>query len=167
MLEHFKDLAARQVGKVLSSDATMKVLSSPQLKTAIVTAINLRAEARDAVEKRVRDVADKLELVTRQDVASMKRSIRDLEDHLADLRGQLDDAQAEVATVRAAQADAGPGGNGAAPARSQPAPAPPAAGTGHIDDEAADAQDAAAEAKKAKAAAAKAGKKRGSANPPA
>jgi len=101
MFNQLKDIAARQVGKVLASDATMKVLSSKQLKTVVVKAINLRAEARDAVEQRVRDVAEKLELVTRDDVASLKRSLRDLEDHVADLRQQLDDAQSETESAQA------------------------------------------------------------------
>jgi phage shock protein A len=102
-----KDIAARELGKVLASDATMKVLTSPQLKTMVVKAINLRAEARDAVEKRVKDVAKALELVTRDDVARLKRSIRDLEDHMDDLRGQVAEAQADLASakVQAAQVE--------------------------------------------------------------
>lgn len=107
MLNQLKDIAARELGKVLASDATMKVLTSPQLKTMVVKAINLRAEARDAVEKRVKDVAKALELVTRDDVARLKRSIRDLEDHMDDLRGQVAEAQADLASakVQAAQVE--------------------------------------------------------------
>lgn len=116
MLNQLKDMAAKQVGKVLASDAAMQVLGNQQLKTAVVTAINLRAEARDAVEKRVKDVATALELVTREDVAKLRRSIRDLEDHLAELQDQLATAQADLAAAKpegqvapaAADADAAP-----------------------------------------------------------
>ncbi|MBM4343002.1 MAG: hypothetical protein FJ100_06455 [Deltaproteobacteria bacterium] len=100
MLNQIKDIAAKQVGKVLASDAAMNVLGSPQLKQAVVTAINLRAEARDALERRVKDVATALELVTREDVAKLRRSIRDLEDHLAELQGQLAEAQADLAATK-------------------------------------------------------------------
>jgi hypothetical protein len=111
VLNQLKDIAARQVGKVLSSDATMRVLSSPQLQNVMMTALNLRAEAKDIVEKQVREVASALELVTREDVAKLRRSIRDLEDQVADLQTQLHDAHT--------QATATPDGE---PAAEDPAP---------------------------------------------
>ncbi len=94
MLNQLKDMAAKQVGRVLASDATMRVLTSPQVKTVLVKAINFRAEAREAVEKKAKDVAQALELVTRDDVARLKRSIRDLQDTVDELRDQLGEAQA-------------------------------------------------------------------------
>ncbi len=117
MLNQIKDMAAKQMGKVLASDAAMNVLGSPQLKQAVVTAINLRAEARDALERRVKDVATALELVTREDVAKLRRSIRDLEDHLAELQTQLADAQADLAAAKSE----GEAGSDAAPTAAEPA----------------------------------------------
>ncbi len=102
MLSQIKDIAAKQVSKVLASDATLKVIGNPQLQQALVAAINLRAEARDLVERRVKNLASTLELVTRDDVAKMRRSIRDLEDNLAEVRDQLDEAQNEINRARAA-----------------------------------------------------------------
>ena len=105
LLDQVKDVAARQVGKVLASDATLKVLSSPQVKTAMVTAINLRAEARDVMELGVKQVAKQLDLVTRDDVAKLKRSMRDLQHEIEDLREQLAAQQdAAVATQEPAAA---------------------------------------------------------------
>lgn len=106
MLNQVKDIAAKQVGKLLSSEATMKVLSSPQLQQAVVTAINLRAEAREALEKRVKDLAKSIDLVTRDDVAKLRRNVRDLEDHLSELREQLEQAQAELAARHAEESAA-------------------------------------------------------------
>jgi anion-transporting ArsA/GET3 family ATPase len=104
MLNELKDMAAKQVGRVLASDATMRMLSSPQVKTVLVKAINFRAEAREVVEKRAKDVAEALELVTRDDVARLKRSIRDLQDTVDELREQLTEAQegAAIQPVHAA-----------------------------------------------------------------
>ena len=96
MLNQLKDIAAKQVGRVLASEATLKVLTNPQFKTAMVKAINLRAEVRDAVEKNVREVASALELVTRDDVAGLRRTIRDLQDNVADLRAELAQAQTKT-----------------------------------------------------------------------
>ena len=118
MLNQIKDMAAKHVGRVLSSDAAMNVLTSPQLKNAVVTAINLRAEARDALERRVKDVATALELVTREDVSKLRRSIRDLEDHLAELQSQLVEAQSELAASKADSA----GGRAAAAESATEAP---------------------------------------------
>jgi hypothetical protein len=93
MLDALKDIAARQVGKVLASEATLKVLRSEQLKTAVVAAINLRAEARAAIERRVKDVATRLDLATSDEVARLRRSVRDLQDHVTELRQALDEAE--------------------------------------------------------------------------
>jgi predicted nucleic acid-binding Zn-ribbon protein len=54
------------------------------------------------LETRVKDLAATLELVTREDMAHMRRSMRDLEDHIAELREQLDQAQEELAANKAA-----------------------------------------------------------------
>ena len=116
LLNQVKDVAARQVGKMLSSDATQKVLFSPQVKNAMVAAINLRAEARDVVEIGVKQVAKQLDLVTKDDVARLKRSVRDLEHELADLREQLDAARTEAPAAAAPVA-------APAPARKRKSPA--------------------------------------------
>ena len=102
MLNLLKDIAAKQVGKVLTSEATMRVLNSAELRHVVVTAINMRAGARELLETRVKDLAASLELVTREDMAHVRRSMRDLEDHIAELREQLDQAQEELAANKAA-----------------------------------------------------------------
>lgn len=102
MLNMLKDMAAKQLGKVLASDATMKVLSSAELRQLVVSAINLRAAGREALEARVKELASILELATREDMAHLRRSMRDMEDQLAELHDQLDQAQQELAASRAA-----------------------------------------------------------------
>lgn len=118
MLNAIKDMAAKQVGKVLASEATMRVLNSAELRNAVVTAINLRAGAREVLEARVKELAATLELVTREDVAHLRRSMRDLEDHIAELREQLERAQEELAASKGAEA------HGAAAEAKSAAPAP-------------------------------------------
>lgn len=119
LLNQVKDVAARQVGKMLASDATQKVLFSPQVKNAMVAAINLRAEARDVVELGVKQVAKQLDLVTKDDVARLKRSVRDLQHELSDLREQLDAARtpSQAATVEAPAPAPSTATQAAAPAR--------------------------------------------------
>lgn len=110
MLDQFVQIAAKQVGKVLASDAAAKVLSSPQLQQVVVTAINARATVRDAAETTLKQVASKLDLPTKDDVAKVRRKVRDLEDTVAELREQLEQTQAAHSTDTAAgeTADARP-----------------------------------------------------------
>lgn len=103
MLNMLKDMAAKQVGKVLASEATMKVLSSAELRQVVVAAINLRAGAREVLESRVKELAAALELATREDMAHLRRSMRNMEDQLAELHEQLEEAQQELAASKAAE----------------------------------------------------------------
>ena len=106
MLNHLKSVAAQRVGKVLASDATLKVVGDPRVQRVMMRAINLRADAREVVERQVKEVAAALDLVTREDVASLKRTIRDLEDTVEELRDELADSQAEQAEQQSKLAEA-------------------------------------------------------------
>lgn len=124
MIDALKNIAARQVGRVLASDATMKVLSNPQVQSAMLRAINIRAEARDLVESRMQGVASALDLVTGEDVALLRRKIRDLEDEVTELRDELDEgaARAHVPPAPAAPPTAAAPIAVAAPVTPVPAP---------------------------------------------
>ena len=100
MLDQLKTLAARRVGQLLASDTTMKVIGDPRMQAAMMRAINLRADAREVVERQVQGVAAVLDLVTRDDVASLKRTIRDLEDMVEELRDEVGEAQAEAKSAK-------------------------------------------------------------------
>ncbi len=106
MLNDLKNFAAQQVGRVLTSDATQRVLSNQQVQTLMLRAINLRAESRDLVERRVQGVASALDLVTRDDITALKRTIRALEDTIDDLREELIEAQEKARAQALAEADA-------------------------------------------------------------
>ena len=108
MIDDLKNLAARRLGQVLASDVTLKVLSNRQVQGAMLRAINVRAEARDLLESRLQGVASALDLVTHEDVAGLKRTIRDMEDQLDELREELDKAQTAVTTAPEAPAAAAP-----------------------------------------------------------
>lgn len=123
MLDQFVQIAAKQVGKVLASDAAAKVLASPQLQQVVVTAINARATVRDAAEVTIKQVVTKLDLPTKDDVAKVRRKVRDLEDTVADLREQLAQAQA---TADAAAASAAGAPATAQPVADEPAKSAPA-----------------------------------------
>ena len=126
MIDDLKNLAARRLGQVLASDVTLKVLSNRQVQGAMLRAINVRAEARDLLESRLQGVASALDLVTHEDVAGLKRTIRDMEDQLDELRHELDRAHTAVEAAAApapAKKKAAPAKKKAAPAKKKAAPA--------------------------------------------
>ena len=92
-LDSIKNLAASKVGSVLASDAAMKLVSDPRVQGAMLRALNARGEVRDAIEKRVSSLAAAFDLVTSDDVAGLRRTIRNLEDSVEELREELEDAQ--------------------------------------------------------------------------
>lgn len=128
-LDSLKNLAARKVGSVLASDAAMKVVSDPRVQGAMLRALNARGEVREAVEKRVSTLAAAFDLVTSDDVAGLRRTIRNLEDSVEELREELEAAQASArkasATANAAQETAAAAKAELAEARAAPAGAAP------------------------------------------
>ena len=106
-LDSLKNIAASKVGSVLASDTAMKVVSDPRVQGAMLRALNARGEVREAVEKRVSTLAAAFDLVTSDDVAGLRRTIRNLEDSVEELREELEVAQASAhkasATATAAQ----------------------------------------------------------------
>lgn len=110
-LDSLKSMAARKVGTVLASEAALRVVSDPRVQGAMLRALNARGELREAVERRVSQVASALDLVTREDVAGLRRTIRNLEDSLEEMREELAEARAAAeeqahAAAAAATADA-------------------------------------------------------------
>jgi len=105
MLNDVKNNLLRKAGQLLGSPAAISVLSNPQFQEALKRAINLRSDVRDSVDGQVETLARQFNLVTRQDFKSMKRTIRELENHLAAMDYELQQMKAREAAARA-EADA-------------------------------------------------------------
>jgi cob(I)alamin adenosyltransferase len=95
--------AQQQAEKILRSPATLRFLSNPRVQKTMLQAINLRAELRQRVTTQVEDFARNHNLVTREDVAKLRRTLREMESTLAQLRSDLDGAnhRAEKAETEA------------------------------------------------------------------
>ena len=84
--------AQEQAEKVLRSPATLRFLSNPRVQKTMLQAINLRAEIRQKVTTQVEGFARNHNLVTREDVAKLRRTLREMEGTLAQLRVELGEA---------------------------------------------------------------------------
>ena len=97
-----KNQLLRKAGQLLGSPAAIALLSNPQFQEALKRAINLRSDMRDGWEGQVEGLARQFNLATRHDVKGLKRTIRELENHLAAMDYELQQMKAREAAARAA-----------------------------------------------------------------
>ncbi|MGB0589834.1 MAG: hypothetical protein ACPGU1_09160 [Myxococcota bacterium] len=97
-----KNQLLRKAGQLLGSPAAISLLSNPQFQEALKRAINLRSDVRDGWEGQVEGLARQFNLATRHDVKGLKRTIRELENHLAAMDYELQQMKAREAAARAA-----------------------------------------------------------------
>jgi len=104
MIEDVLRMARNQAGRVLKSPTTLKVLSNPRVQRAMLQAINLRSDIRQKVTVQVEDFARNHNLVTREDVAHLRRTIRELEATVATLRNQVTEASERTQEAKPSKA---------------------------------------------------------------
>ena len=100
MLDSLVSNLKKQATKAMSSQTARKVMGDPRFQRAIMKAINVRADVHKNIEGRIHGFATNYNLVTRSDVAKLRRSIRELESTVASLQKKL-----EKAAMAAAAAD--------------------------------------------------------------
>lgn len=121
MLDSLVSNIKKQATKAMSSPAARKVLSDPRFQRAVLKAINVRADVHKTIEGRVQGFATSYNLVTRSDVAKLRRTIRELETTVANLKKQLEkQAAATVAASGAAAPEAATEGAEERPTRRRP-----------------------------------------------
>jgi hypothetical protein len=100
MLSQLKDEAVKRASELM--------LSNSALQNALKRAINLRADLRDSLERRMGQLAATLSLVTARDFKSIRRSIRALEGQLETLQRELEAERRRSAEQEARLAAASP-----------------------------------------------------------
>ena len=105
MLDTMKNNLLRKAGQLLGSPAAISLLSNPQFQDALKRAINLRSDVRDTWETQMEGWARQFNLVTRQDLKTLKRTVRELENHIASMDYELQQMKTREASARA-EADA-------------------------------------------------------------
>lgn len=93
MIDQVRRAAQQGAKSLLKSELGRKVLKSPQFQAAVMKAINTRAHARQAVTKQVQNFAKDHKLVTKADMAKLRRTVRELEATVTSLRAELEKAQ--------------------------------------------------------------------------
>jgi BMFP domain-containing protein YqiC len=76
------------------SPLALRVLSDERVQTLLTQALNLQADMRENIEAQVKLVARTLELVTRDELSSLREVVKTLEAEVVRLREELKAAEA-------------------------------------------------------------------------
>jgi len=78
------------------SPIALRVLSDERVQNLLTQALNLQADMRENIEAQVKLVARTLELVTRDELSSLRNVVRDLESEVSRLRHELSRSRSEA-----------------------------------------------------------------------
>jgi len=77
-----RDSAFSQGLKLMSDPRVAKLLTNPTVMKLVMQALQLRSTVQDTVDEQGRNLARRLQLVTREDVSHLVARLRELEDAL-------------------------------------------------------------------------------------
>ncbi len=101
VLELWRDVVMKAVLERFSPVA-LKVLSDEKVQALLTQALNLQADMRQNIESQVKLVARTLELVTRDELSSLRVVVKNLDAEVARLKDELAKQQAAAAEAQAA-----------------------------------------------------------------
>lgn len=78
--------AQKQVKSFMKSDTGRKILTDPRAQRLLMKVVAIRVGVHKTVETKVQDLARAYDLPTRDDVASLRKKIRDLEKEIKTLK---------------------------------------------------------------------------------
>lgn len=88
MLDILRDVILKAALERFSPIA-LKVVTNPQVQALLTQALNLQADMRQNIEAQVKLVARTLELVTRDELTSLRAVVKELEAEIERLKAQL------------------------------------------------------------------------------
>ena len=78
--------------KLLSDPRVVRLVQDERVMKSLVTAMSLPGKAQTFVKERIEDLAKAMDLATETEVRDLRRTVRRLEDEMAQLKHQSDDA---------------------------------------------------------------------------
>lgn len=107
MLDIWRDVVLKAALERFSPIA-LKVVTNPQVQALLTQALNLQADMRQNIEAQVRLVARTLELVTRDELTSLRAVVKELEAEVERLKAQVREQEAAREAPPAAAPAANP-----------------------------------------------------------
>ena len=85
MFDKLSQELMRHVIKLMSNPRVMKMMADPRFMNAISQGFALKGKIQEEIECKLRQVAESLNLVTREEVECLKRDLRDVEESVSHL----------------------------------------------------------------------------------
>lgn len=76
--------------KLLASEQAMAILANPKAQAALMRIFLLRAELKKKINGQVKSVAKAYSIATNDEVAKLRRTLRELERHVSKLENDLE-----------------------------------------------------------------------------
>src|SRR5689334_15163501 len=92
MLDKLKQVAMQRGMKLMANPRVMKVMADPRVMKAIMQAFQLRGKLQQQIEERAARLARTLGFATKEEVSSLRSTLRHLEGTVAELEQKLDAA---------------------------------------------------------------------------
>ena len=99
-----KKLVMERGMKLMSDPRVMKLMSNPKVMNVVMKGFQLRGKAQASVDARVKALAKSLKLATRDEVDSLKSTIRTLEKALKEVQAELAAEKDDKPTKKSAKA---------------------------------------------------------------
>lgn len=84
-----------RIDSILRSPKTMMLLADPRVQKAVMQLINLRGELRQRISGTVQSFARDYSIATREDMAKLRKTVRDMERTIQTLQNELASIQAK------------------------------------------------------------------------
>src|SRR5262245_23824051 len=107
MLDKLKHVAMQRGMKLLSNPQVMKVMADPRVMKLVMQAFQARGKVRTHLDERSAQVAKVLGFATKEEVATLRATIRKLEGTLSNLEQKVD-AQGNSKSSAASQSATAP-----------------------------------------------------------
>jgi hypothetical protein len=91
MLDKLKQAAMTQGFKLIQNPKVMKVMADPRVMKVVMQAFSLSGKVKHQASVRAAHVAKSLGLATKEEVASLKSTIRTLENTITSLEQKVED----------------------------------------------------------------------------
>lgn len=89
MLDKIKATAMEQGMKLLTNPRVMKLMADPRFMNALLKGMQFKGKLQSDLEARLRSVACALNLATKDDVANIQQSLRQVEARFGDLEAKV------------------------------------------------------------------------------
>ena len=87
-LTKLRETAMREGMKLMSSPRVMKMMQDPRFGKMMMRAFEIRGQVQGNIDKRVKKLARTLKLATREDVETLRSTIRSLERELKEVEAR-------------------------------------------------------------------------------